>query len=448
MKRLLFTVISVAALALPSPSRADARFFYNKALEALRDCRIERAQTWLPQIGDESLQQDIQARLTHQRALKNRVDALYTQARESYARCDYADAAEKLERAIYAPGCQRIRQQLSNKLKTILAAAHDDARIEQQWLAISSDIRHTDNADISDSDSVNLLGDRLKALSGLVGKAACASLNDKISRFVSVEQKRYTRLEFANRPYAAVRHSLDKCDIPQSLSLIQALPDGERKEQFRAEVASLQTLEKETGETLERVADDYAQCRFASALQTLDQLRKKQRCEKAIADLDIRVARARADYQQDQRVIKLLENAKKASSAQQAYASLAKASQLNVCQPQQVGLDKLVAQKRQQLPPSQQVAAKDCSAWTHGEAYWVESAQRPGCRCAAGYEPNDLKTGCVPTPATQVAKLDCSRWENAEPRWFSQAREAGCFCKKGFRWKLDYTACEPVPSGR
>lgn len=430
-------ILAALFLLLPQLSSADPSYFYNKALEALRDCRIDQAQSYISRLDDGDLLSRLQKKLTRQRTLQNRVDSLYSDAQAAFAQCDYAVAVERLEQAIYAPGCRRIRQQLSDKLLTVLTATENDARIERQWSGFVVDINAAE-----ETKSVELMEASLKELSALKGKAVCSSLNKNISRFIDAKQKRYTTLEFANRPYAAVSHALKECDIPQSRRLMAALPEGERKEKLKANMAALKTLENETAETFLRVNEDYAQCHFASAVERLETLKKKQQCDAVLADLDVRLARARTDFNQDQQVVQLLEDARKSEDAEQAYAHLVKAGQLNVCQPQQEALDKLVVEKRQKLPPEKQVAATDCSAWSHGEAYWVESAQRPGCRCEAGYQPNDQKTGCVPTPARQVANLDCSTWDNSEARWFSLAREAGCFCKSGYRWRPDYTACE------
>jgi len=431
-------VLAFLAFCLPA-AQADETFFFGKALEALRDCRIEKAREYVSRLNKDALQSDLQRRIKRQQTSKDRVDKLYASAREAFSQCDYAKAAEQLERAIYAPGCRRIRQQLSDKLQIILAAAHDDARIEQQWTELASAIRQS-----GDNGPVELLNERLNSLAALQGKAACADLDQRISGFVEAQKKRYTRLEFANRPYAAVSRALKKCDAAQSIVLIKALPEGERRQQFLTQVAALQALQNETRETLKQVETDYAQCQFASAVERLEELRGKQHCGEVIADLDVRIARARADYEQDQKVVGLLASAGREESPQQSYASLMKASQLNVCPQRQATLQKLAEEKRAQLLPEQQVAAMDCSAWSHGEAYWIDSAQRAGCRCTEGYQPNDQKTGCVATAATQVSSLDCSTWENAEPHWLAQAQEAGCFCKSGYRWKPDYTACEPV----
>ena len=431
-------VLASLAFCLPA-SQADDTFFFSKALEALRDCRIEKAREYVSRLNKDSLRTDLQRRIKLQQARKDRVDKRYAAARQAFSRCDYAKAAELLEQAIYAPGCRRIRQQLSDKLRTILAAAHDDAHIEQQWTELANAI-----GQFGDDGSVDLLHHRLKAVADLQGKAVCADLDQRISGFLEVQNKRYTRLEFANRPYAAVSHALEACDVAQSTDLIKALPEGERRQQFLTRIAALKALQDETRKTLKQVEADYAGCHFASAVEHLEELRGKQRCSEVIADLDVRIARARADYEQDQKVVELLNDAGSNGSPQEAYASLMKASQLNSCQQRQAAVEKMVAEKRALLPPEQQVAAMDCSAWSHGEAYWIESAQRAGCRCTEGYRPNDQKTGCVATASTQVSSLDCSTWENAEPRWFAQAREAGCFCKSGYRWKPDYTACEPV----
>ncbi len=420
-------------------AQADETFFYAKALQALADCRVEKAREFASRLQAGQRLSDLQRRIKQQQARRDRVDRLYARARKAFSQCDYATAAEQLERAIYAPGCRRIRQQLADKLLTILTAARDDAGIERQWGELAAAMQES-----GDNVSVDLLKQRLDTLAGLRGKAVCADLDQRLSGFLQTQEQRYTRLEFANRPYAAVSRALEKCDVSQAIELIKALPQGRRRQQFQARVDELQTLQNETRETLAQVQADYTRCRYDSAVQRLEELRSKQHCSDTIADLDVRIARARADYEQDQKVQRLMTTARTQSSPQASYASLVKARQLNRCEQRQPALEKLAAAKRQQLPPQQQVAAMDCSAWSHGEAYWIDSAQRAGCRCAAGYRPNEQKTGCVATAATQVSSLDCSTWENAEPRWFAQAREAGCFCKNGYRWKPDYTACEPV----